>query len=67
VFACEDAAAKRLAEVRKRGVKAEMGAREASSQRLYLRFLDAPAELRARLAEQRIAFPTADVTDCPKV
>jgi hypothetical protein len=67
VFASEDAAAKRLAEVRKRGVKAEMGAREASSQRLYLRFLDAPAELRARLAEQRIAFPTADVTDCPKV
>jgi hypothetical protein len=66
VFASAEAAAKRLAEVRRRGVKAEAGPREASSQRIFLRFADAPGELRSRFAEQRAAFPAADVSDCPK-
>lgn len=66
VFASAEAAAKRLAEVRRRGVKAEAGPREASSQRIFLRFPDAPGELRARLAEQRSAFPGAEVADCAK-
>jgi len=66
VFASGEAAAKRLAEVRRRGVKAEAGPREASSQRIFLRFPDAPGELRARLGEQRSAFPGAEVADCPK-
>jgi hypothetical protein len=67
VFASSEAAAKRLAEVRRRGVKAEAGPREASSQRIFLRFPDAPGELRARLGEQRSAFPGAEVSDCPRI
>jgi hypothetical protein len=66
VYPSEEAAGKRFAEVRKRGVAgAVMGPREAG-QRAFLRFADAPKELRGRIAEQRSAFPNAEVGECAR-
>jgi hypothetical protein len=66
VFRSEDAATKRLEELRKRGVSgAEMAAREGSAVRVYIQLRNGPEPVRARLGEVRERFPGAEIRDCP--
>jgi hypothetical protein len=66
VFRSEDAANKRLDELRKRGVRGiEVAPREAASARAYVQLRDAPDPARARLSELKDRFPGAEVRECP--
>jgi hypothetical protein len=65
VFRSEDAANRRLEDLRRRGVRgAEIGVRDAPGVRVYLQVRDAPEPVRARLGELREGFPGADIREC---
>jgi hypothetical protein len=66
VFRSEEAATKRLEDLRRRGVRgAEMAARDAPGARVYIQLRDAPEPVRARLGEVRERFPGAELRECP--
>lgn len=66
IFRSEEAATRRLDEVRKRGVRgAEVGAREGAATRVYVQLRDGPEPVRARLREVREGFPGAEIRECP--
>jgi hypothetical protein len=66
LFRSEEAATKRLEDLRRRGVRgAEVVAREGPAPRVYIQLRDGPEPVRARLGEVREGFPGAEIRDCP--
>lgn len=66
VFRSEDAAAKRVEDLRRRGVRGvEVAPREAVPARVYVQLRDAPEPVRGRLGELKDGFPGAEVRECP--
>jgi hypothetical protein len=67
VFSSEDAAAKRLEALKKRGVQGPvMGPRESAAPKVYLQVRDVPPDLRPRIVELAAGFPGSEVRECPR-
>jgi SPOR domain len=65
VFKTEEAAASRLAELRKKGVRtARVGPKETSVPKIYFAIREVPDALVAKLNELRQSYPGADLRDC---
>ena len=65
IFSTEEAARKRLEQLRGQGVKtALVGTRQTPVQKVYLQVKDVPEAMRSRLAELKEAFPAADLKEC---
>ncbi len=66
VFSSEDAARKRLDELRARGVRsAQTGARDTQVAKVWFQLRGAEAPLQAKFRETAQGFPGTDVRDCP--
>jgi hypothetical protein len=67
VFSSEDAAAKRLEALKKRGLRDPvMAPRESTATKVFLQARDVPSDLRPRVVELAAAFPGTDVRECPR-
>jgi hypothetical protein len=66
VFSSEDAASRRMEELKRRGVRgAQVAPREGRATRVYVQLRDAPEPVRLRFADLKDGFPGADVRECP--
>jgi hypothetical protein len=66
VYSSEDAANRRLEELKRRGVRGVQAApRDGRSARVYVQLRDAPEAVRLRFVDLREGFPGSDVRDCP--
>jgi hypothetical protein len=66
VFSSEDAASRRVDELKRRGVRgAQAAPREGRGTRVYVQLRDAPEPVRLRFVELKDGFPGADVRECP--
>jgi len=66
VFSTEDAASRRIDDLRRRGVRgAQAAPREGRGTRVYVQLRDAPEPVRLRLVDLKDGFPGADVRECP--
>jgi hypothetical protein len=67
LFSSEDAAAKRLDALKKKGVRGPvMAPRETAATKVYLQVRDVPRELRPRMVELAAGFSGTDVHECPR-
>lgn len=67
VFSSEDAAAKRLDALKKKGVRGPvMAPREGAATKVYLQLRDVAPDVRPRIAELAAGFPGTEVHDCPR-
>jgi len=67
VFSSEDAAAKRLDALTKKGVRGPvMAPRESAAAKVFLQLRDVPRESRARIAELAAGYPGSEVHECPR-
>lgn len=68
VFSSEDAASRRVDELKRRGVRgAQAAPREGRGARVYVQLRDAPEPVRLRFVDLKDGFPGADVRECPGV
>jgi len=66
VFSSEDAASRRVEDLKRRGVRgAQAAPREGRGARVYVQLRDAPEAVRLRFVELKDGFPGADVRECP--
>jgi hypothetical protein len=66
VFSTEDAASRRIDDLKRRGVRgAQAAPREGRGARVYVQLRDAPEPVRLRFVDLKDGFPGADVRECP--
>jgi hypothetical protein len=66
VFGSEDAASRRIEDLKRRGVRgAQVAPREGRGARVYVQLRDAPEAVRQRFVDVKNGFPGADVRECP--
>jgi hypothetical protein len=66
VFSSEDAAGRRMEDLKRRGVRgAQAAPREGRGTRVYVQLRDAPEAVRLRFVDLKDGFPGAEVRECP--